>query len=107
LTFRAHKEEGSMSRSSLRRGSVALFAVLSIVVALAPAAVGAPKPKTLRPFDYISLKDKLSKPTFPQTVRETSTVPMFDGETLYVEVVRPDPAVYGARSLPVILDATP
>ena len=98
-----------MRRPFLPRGSVALFATLAIVASLAPAAFAAPKSstKTLRPFDYISLRDKLSKPVFPQTLTESLRLEMFDGETLYVEVVRPDPAVYGQKRLPVILEASP
>jgi uncharacterized protein len=59
------------------------------------------------PADFIAAKDTLSQPTFPKTVTEKTRVTLFDGETMYVEVTRPDPAVYGEQKLPVILEASP
>jgi len=92
----------------VRRGPAALF-VAVMVAALAPAASAkAPGDAgSLRPFNYIALKSKLSKPVFSETVRESFNVEMFDGETLYVEVVRPDPATYGEQPRPVIMEVSP
>jgi predicted acyl esterase len=61
----------------------------------------------LRPMDYIAEADTLSQPLYPQTVTEILQVEAFDGEDLYLEVTRPDPAVYGETQLPVILEASP
>jgi putative CocE/NonD family hydrolase len=90
-------------------------ATLLLVVAalLVPAPSSAkpkkpPKPaKSLKPFDYIANAAALSQPVFPDTVRESVRVEMFDGETLYVEVVRPDPDRFGDGPWPVILEASP
>ncbi|MDQ4005173.1 MAG: CocE/NonD family hydrolase, partial [Actinomycetota bacterium] len=60
------------------------------------------------PTNYIALRDRLSKPVYPETVTEVVKVEAFDGEQLYVEVTRPDPQVYGEKlRLPVILEASP
>jgi uncharacterized protein len=97
-----------MKVQSIRRSVAALSVALAIVAGFAQSAVARAQGGTsLRPFNYIALKSKLSKPVFPQTARESFNVEMADGETLYVEVVRPDPAVYGQRRLPVILEASP
>src|SRR5688572_5862317 len=87
---------------------VALAALL--VVALPATADAKPKhqkAKPLPPFDYVAAASRLSQPEFPQTVREATTVEAADGEHLYVEIVRPDPAVYGERRFPVVLEASP
>jgi putative CocE/NonD family hydrolase len=96
-----------MAGSSPRRMLVALLMTVAVVAALSSSASGRAAGGSLRPFNYISLKSKLSRPIFPQTVRESFNVEMFDGETLYVEVVRPDPSTYGERRLPVIMEASP
>jgi len=60
--------------------------------------------------DYRTLARQLSQPEFPETVREVVRIPAFDGEELYVEIVRPDPEVYPETAtgpLPVILEASP
>lgn len=59
------------------------------------------------PLDYISQKDKLSQPIYPNTVREVFRIDAFDGEQIYVEVVRPDPEQHGDGPWPVILESSP
>jgi putative CocE/NonD family hydrolase len=44
---------------------------------------------------------------FPETIRESFEVEMFDGESLYVEVIRPDPEKYQIGPRPVITEASP
>jgi uncharacterized protein len=44
---------------------------------------------------------------FPETIRESFEVEMFDGESLYVEVIRPDPEKYQIGPRPVIMEASP
>ncbi|MGH9137978.1 MAG: CocE/NonD family hydrolase, partial [Acidimicrobiales bacterium] len=61
----------------------------------------------LTPTDYVALADTLSQPDFPEVVREVHEVAAHDGEVLYVEVVRPDPAAYPDLDVPVILEASP
>ena len=48
-----------------------------------------------------------SAPDFPETVREVTWVTAHDGVRLYLEVVRPDPTIYGDGPWPVILEASP
>lgn len=60
------------------------------------------------PFDYIAQAPRLSQPLYPQTVTEVLPVTAHDGETLYVELTRPDPAAYPElNDLPVVLEASP
>lgn len=60
------------------------------------------------PLDYISQRDRLSPPVYPKTVTTTETVTASDGEQLYVEITRPDPAEYpDVGPVPVILEASP
>jgi hypothetical protein len=87
--------------------SAALVALLLAGTAQAALAARPSGGRSLKPFNYISLKKRLSKPVFPQTVREVFNLEMADEETIYVEVVRPDPEAYGERQLPVILEASP
>ena len=96
-----------MQRRSSRRVLGALFASVVLAAVFAPSAGAAPRARSLKPFDYITLKKRLSQPKFPNTIRQSFNVQMADGETLYVEVVRPDPKKYGNRRLPVILEASP
>ena len=96
-----------MHRGSSRRAFGALFVSVVIAAAFASEAGAATSAPSLQPFDYIALKNRLSQPKFPNTIRQSFNVPMHDGETLYVEVVRPDPKAYGAKRLPVILEASP
>jgi uncharacterized protein len=66
----------------------------------APAPVGT--------FDYRSLEPVLSKARF-STIRETTTITAHDGEKIYLEIVRPDPAKHpeATKDLPVVLEASP
>jgi uncharacterized protein len=59
------------------------------------------------PFDYAAQADALSQPDYPQTTREVLEIQTHDGETIYNEVVRPDPAVYGEGPWPVVLESSP
>jgi uncharacterized protein len=96
-------------RPTVRRVLPITALVVALLLSLAPSAESA-RPRgdqSLQPFNYIAQKDRLSRPAFPQTVRESVNVEMFDGETLYVEVVRPDPARYGDGPWPVIMEASP
>ena len=93
-----------MARRYVLRALAALSLPLAILAGMAPGARAA---KSLQPADYISLSAKLSQPVFAQTVRESFNVVMADGETLFVELVRPDPAAYGERRLPVIMEVSP
>ena len=76
-----------------------LAAALLALLALAPAA--AAQTTAGPPADYTKIEG-LSQPTY-KTARTTQTVTAFDGEQLYLEVVRPrTPGKY-----PVILEASP
>ena len=90
--------------SRLRMLIAGLVTCLVTVGSLAAPALGT---ETVPPADFIARKDTLSQPTFPQTIVEKTRVKLFDGETMYVEITRPDPAVYGEQKLPVILEASP
>lgn len=59
------------------------------------------------PTDYIAQADTLSQPDYPDTITEALQIPAHDGELLYVEVTRPDPAVYGDEQFPVVMEASP
>ena len=104
-----------MESRSIQRSLAVPMLALTLVVSLVssafaakpPGAKPAKPPKTLQPFDYIANSTRLSKPVFTETVRESFNIEMADGETLYVELVRPDPATYGERRLPVIMEASP
>jgi putative CocE/NonD family hydrolase len=93
-----------VSRSAWSPRHVAVFVIALLVAALSAPAAGA---QSLQPFDYIGLKKQLSKPKFKQTDRKRLKLETFDGETLHVEVVRPDPRKYGRGPWPVILEASP
>ncbi|HWG94217.1 MAG TPA: CocE/NonD family hydrolase [Mycobacteriales bacterium] len=77
----------------------------SSVAALATGAAG----EQAGTFDYTQLAPVLSQPVYPKTVREVRTITAHDGEQIYLEIVRPDPAVYPetATGLPVVLEASP
>ncbi|WP_052664240.1 CocE/NonD family hydrolase [Nitriliruptor alkaliphilus] len=62
---------------------------------------------TLEPVDYIAIADQLSQPDYPEIVKTAEMVETFDGESIYIEVTRPDPAVHGDGPWPVILEASP
>jgi uncharacterized protein len=62
----------------------------------------------LEPMDYIAQAPRLSQPSFTELVEEVLEIPAHDGETLYVEVVRPDPERNPELgNVPVILEASP
>jgi uncharacterized protein len=96
-------------RPNVRRALPITALVAALLLSMVPSAGAARSrgPQSLQPFDYIAQKGRLSADTFPQTVRESLNVEMFDGETLYVEVVRPDPTQYGNGPWPVIMEASP
>ncbi|MFP5320892.1 MAG: CocE/NonD family hydrolase [Acidimicrobiia bacterium] len=61
------------------------------------------------PGDYIALAEDglLSAPQY-ETVQEELTLPMADGEEVYLEITRPDPAKHeDLGPVPVILEASP
>ena len=91
--------------SSLRILPLALAGAL--VTATSPATGQTTEPVPEPPANYIAQAPKLSQPVYPQTVRQVETFTTFDGERLYMEIVRPDPAVYGDGPWPVILEASP
>lgn len=66
-------------------------------------STAAPEP----PANYIANKDQLSQPIYPQIKTTSQMVTTFDGEKIYVEITRPDPAVYGEKGLPTIFEASP
>lgn len=68
---------------------------------------GAQEPAAEPPMDYIAQADKLSQPIYPETAREKFEIESFDGETIYVEVVRPDPELHGDGPWPVVMEASP
>jgi predicted acyl esterase len=88
----------------MRRLVLAALVALA-ALPLAPAARSAQPPPV--PADYIALAPTLSQPDFPKLARTALEVPMADGAHLYVEVVRPHPAVYGNGPWPVIMEASP
>ena len=74
-----------------------LFAtVLAAGAAFAAPATAAP------PTDYTQLAPQLSQPQY-ETVEDTVRLPMADGKTVYMEIVRPK----AAGEFPVILEASP
>ena len=62
---------------------------------------------TAGPADFIAMKDQLSQPIYPDVVTTTEFFTTFDGERLYLEITKPDPAKYGDGPWPVILEASP
>ena len=104
-----------MSRS---RAYVVLVATLATLTMLAaPGALAKDKAKKVKPkdaqaavppFDYVDQAGKLSQPIYPKTIKDVVELAMADGETIYVEITRPDPAEYpDLPPLPVILEASP
>ncbi len=84
----------------------AVAAMLSLAVALvvtpAPGHAKTTATKAGPPADYTATKN-LGQPTYTDIVRSVHRVPAYDGEELYIEVVRPAaPGRY-----PVILEASP
>ncbi|MBW3659464.1 MAG: CocE/NonD family hydrolase, partial [Actinobacteria bacterium] len=72
-------------------------------------SVEEPVEPTLAPTDYIALESERSQPIYRELIRERAHVPSWDGTELYVEIVRPDPAVYGdaVLDLPIVMEASP
>ena len=85
-------------------GLIAASIIWVLAVGVAPVSALS---DSVPPADFIANADTLSQPDYPQTVRQVFRVPMVDGEKLYVEIVRPDPAVYGEQRFPVIMEASP
>ena len=87
------------------RRLIALVAALVTVASLVGSAAGAEI--TGAPYDFIAAADTLSQPTYSKVVTTSTRVTLHDGETMYVEVTRPDPALYPDEKFPVILEASP
>ena len=76
-----------------------LVPVLALLtVALLPGSASAAK----KPFDYAAQAGKLTQPKY-ETEREVIELPAYDGELLYIEVVKPK----AEGQWPVILEASP
>jgi uncharacterized protein len=83
------------------------LALATGLLASGGAAVG-DEPESRPPLDYIAQRAKLSQPIYPITLKETFFLTMADGERIYMEITRPDPARYPALGrVPVILEASP
>ena len=91
------------------------LAALAVGASVVPSLAAGPPPgkgkpskgaASSAPFDYRAQAPLLSQPQYPDTVREVLPITAHDGETLYVEVVKPDPK-YGLTDLPVVLEASP
>ena len=91
------------------------LAALAVGASVVPSLAAGPPPgkgkpvksaPSTAPFDYRAQAPLLSQARYPDTVREVLPVTAHDGETLYVEVVKPDPK-YGLTDLPVVLEASP
>src|ERR687891_1981518 len=95
------------ARARALAAATALTVLLAAPVAWAKPPNAGKKPAALAPANYVAMADRLSKPVFQETVREVFEIQAFDGETLYLEVVRPDPAAHGDGPWPVILEASP
>ena len=89
-------------RSRCLLASLAAAAGLALAFAApAGAAVQGVGALSTKPLDYLKIKG-LSTPAH-ETMRETVRLPAYDGEELYLEIVRP----VGAGRFPVILEASP
>ena len=87
---------------------ILVASLLTSATLAVPGSSGAASPADAEPpGNYIKTSHQLSKPVFKKTAREVFQVPMQDDVRLYVEVVRPDPKVYGSRRWPVIMEASP
>lgn len=93
-----------MRRSRLFVGLVSLVAALGTMSVPAAADETEPAP----PFDFVDQAGKLSQPVYTKTIKDVVDLEMADGETMYLEITRPDPAEYpDLPPLPVILEASP
>ena len=90
---------------TIRRRLPVLFLAL-LTLALVPGQAGAAKrpaaAKTASAFDYSAQAGKLTQPKY-ETQREVIQLPAYDGELLYIEVVKPT----AEGHWPVILEASP
>jgi putative CocE/NonD family hydrolase len=89
---------------TMRRLLIPFVLLLSLL--LPGQAIAAKKPpsagKPAAAFDYSAQAGKLTQPRY-ETEREVIKLPAYDGELLYIEVVRPK----AAGRFPVILEASP
>ena len=83
------------------RAALAAAAILLTVPAAAEAKRQAGVPSAGPPADYTQTRN-LSQPRF-ETLREVVRLPAYDGEELYLEIVRPT----AAGRFPVILESSP
>lgn len=94
-------------RSALAGVGVAALLASGLAFAPVTATTGRTITDGGPPTDYIAQADQLSQPDHPETITEVLQIPAHDGELLYVEVTRPDPAAYPGETFPVILEASP
>ncbi|MFT4745199.1 MAG: putative acyl esterase [Nitriliruptoraceae bacterium] len=95
-------------RLGLAAAATAALAVSSFAFAVQPVSpMGEHVVDAGAPTDYVALAGELSQPDYPDTIVESHQLPIGGGETLYVEITRPDPAVYGELVLPVVMEASP
>ena len=93
---------------TISRSLITLVALLTLALAPGQAlAAKKPKPPKKPPapptaFDYTAQADKLTQPQY-ETEREVIRLPAFDGELLYIEVVKPT----AEGRWPTILEASP
>jgi predicted acyl esterase len=95
-----------MRRTRARRRTLILLATLTMTGGTLGSAAEANEPAE-PPMDYIAQRDRLSQPIYPKTVTQAETLEMADGETMYVQITKPDPDEYGDGPWPVILEASP
>ncbi len=79
-----------------------MLSIAALLIAPAPVNAKTTGMKAGPPADYTATKN-LSQPMHTEIVRTVHEVPAFDGEPLYLEVVRPA----GKGRYPVILEASP
>jgi putative CocE/NonD family hydrolase len=91
---------------TFRRLLIPLLALLTLALLPTQAAAAKKKPPKATPsaaaFDYSAQASKLTQPKY-ETEREVIELPAYDGELLYIEVVRPK----ADGRFPVILEASP
>ena len=86
----------------MRSRPLLLLGLLATLLALPSAAAAAKRPASAGPPADSTQTRNLSQPRY-ETVRDVVRVPAFDGEELYLEVVRPK----AAGRFPVILESSP
>src|SRR5688572_22657851 len=91
---------------TIHRLLIPLAVLLTLALLPSPAGAAAKKPPKAKPsaaaFDYSAQAGKLTQPRY-ETEREVIRLPAYDGELLYIEVVRPK----ADGNWPVILEASP